>query len=71
MYMNERRDDIKAQNPNITFAELTRTVACEWSTMESKKKKVCWLCYFICSSHSYDNMDCSLYLFYCCDIQGL
>lgn len=40
MYMNERRDAIKAVTPNISFSDLTKTIAAEWSSMDIKQKRV-------------------------------
>ncbi|XP_067941749.1 high mobility group protein 20A-like [Watersipora subatra] len=39
MFMNKRREDIKAKNANITFSELTKTIASEWSAMDLVEKK--------------------------------
>lgn len=40
MYMNERRDVIKNETPNISFPDLTKKIASEWSNMDPATKKV-------------------------------
>lgn len=59
MYMNERRDAVKSSNPNITFPELTKKIASEWSQMDTDNKKVAKYCsmkfYFYCAVYYHLN----------------
>ena len=38
-YANERRPGLKGEQPNLTFGELTKTIAEEWKSMADKDKK--------------------------------
>lgn len=39
-YMNDRRVHIRAENPTITFSEITRILAAEWNQLPQDQKKV-------------------------------
>lgn len=38
-YLNERRDQLRAEQPDLGFAELTRQLASEWSKLPAEEKK--------------------------------
>lgn len=38
-YLNERRDQLRAEQPDLGFAELTRQLASEWSKLPHEEKK--------------------------------
>lgn len=38
-YMNDRRVHIRAENPTITFSEITRILAAEWNQLPQDQKK--------------------------------
>lgn len=38
-YLNERRDQLRAEQPDLGFAELTRQLASEWSKLGAEEKK--------------------------------
>jgi len=40
LYAIERRQEIKETNPEIPFAEVTKILGQEWSTMQADKKQV-------------------------------
>lgn len=40
MYAIERRQEIKASNPELSFPEVTKILGNEWSTLDSEKKQV-------------------------------
>lgn len=40
MYAIERRQEIKASNPELSFPEVTKILGNEWSTLDSQKKQV-------------------------------
>lgn len=37
--MNERRDQLRAEQPDLGFAELTRQLASEWSKLPAEEKQ--------------------------------
>lgn len=38
-YLNERRDQVRAEHPELGFAELTRQLASEWSKLPVEEKQ--------------------------------
>lgn len=38
-YLNERRDQLRAEQPELGFAELTRQLASEWSKLPTEEKQ--------------------------------
>ncbi|XP_023019722.1 high mobility group protein 2 [Leptinotarsa decemlineata] len=38
-YLNDRREVVRATNPNLSFAEITKMLASEWSTLPADKKQ--------------------------------
>ncbi|CAH0585648.1 unnamed protein product [Chrysodeixis includens] len=38
-YLNERRDQLRAEQPDLGFAELTRQLASEWSKLPAEEKR--------------------------------
>lgn len=38
-YLNERRDQLRAEHPELGFAELTRQLASEWSKLPAEEKQ--------------------------------
>lgn len=38
-FLNANRDRVKQENPDLTFAEVTKRLASEWSSMNSDQKK--------------------------------
>lgn len=38
-YLNERRDQLRAEQPDLGFAELTRQLASEWSKLPAEEKQ--------------------------------
>lgn len=38
-YLNDRRESVRAANPNLPFAEITRILASEWSNLPADKKQ--------------------------------
>lgn len=38
-FLNERRDQLRAAQPELGFAELTRELASEWSKLPSEEKQ--------------------------------
>lgn len=38
-YMNDRRDSIRAGNPNISFSEITKLLANEWNQLPQEQKQ--------------------------------
>lgn len=38
-YLNERRDQLRAEHPELGFAELTRQLASEWSKLPMEEKQ--------------------------------
>lgn len=38
-YLNERRDQLRADHPELGFAEVTRKLASEWSTLPIEEKQ--------------------------------
>ena len=37
-FLNERRETVRAENPDITFAELSKKLAAEWSKLGDEEK---------------------------------
>lgn len=37
-FLNERRETVRAENPDITFSELSKKLAAEWSALADKEK---------------------------------
>lgn len=38
-YLNDRRETVRAANPTLTFAEITKILASEWSNLPTDKKQ--------------------------------
>lgn len=38
-YLNDRRENVRTSNPNLTFAEITKMLASEWSNLPTDKKQ--------------------------------
>ncbi|KAF5281813.1 hypothetical protein FQA39_LY05027 [Lamprigera yunnana] len=38
-YLNDRRESVRAANPNLPFAEITRILASEWTNLPADKKQ--------------------------------
>lgn len=38
-YLNDRRESVRAANPNLPFAEITRILASEWTNLPTDKKQ--------------------------------
>uniref|UniRef100_A0A1Y1N7V9 HMG box domain-containing protein n=1 Tax=Photinus pyralis TaxID=7054 RepID=A0A1Y1N7V9_PHOPY len=38
-YLNDRRESVRAANPNLPFAEITRLLASEWTNLPADKKQ--------------------------------
>lgn len=38
-YLNDRRETVRAENPNLPFAEITKLLASEWSNLPTDKKQ--------------------------------
>ncbi|XP_060528681.1 high mobility group protein 20A-like [Cylas formicarius] len=38
-FLNDRREDFRAENPSLSFAEITKMLASEWSNLPSDKKQ--------------------------------
>lgn len=38
-YLNERRENVRSANPNLPFAEITKLLASEWSSLPSERKQ--------------------------------
>ncbi|XP_018332960.1 high mobility group protein 20A [Agrilus planipennis] len=38
-YLNDRRESVRAANPNLPFSEITKILASEWSSLPSDKKQ--------------------------------
>ncbi|GJQ81035.1 hypothetical protein Trydic_g21844 [Trypoxylus dichotomus] len=38
-FLNDRRESVRAANPNLSFAEITKILASEWSNLPSAKKQ--------------------------------
>lgn len=38
-YLNDRREFVRAANPSLPFAEITKILASEWSTLPQDKKQ--------------------------------
>lgn len=39
-FLNDRRDKVRNENPNMSFAELTKLLANEWMNLPSDDKQV-------------------------------
>lgn len=39
-FLNDRRDTVRNENPNMSFAELTKLLANEWMNLPSDEKQV-------------------------------
>lgn len=39
-FLNDRRDQFRAENPNLPFAEITKVLATEWNQLPADKKQV-------------------------------
>lgn len=42
-YMKERQQDIRSEDPKLTFGEISKKISTEWKAMSEEKKKVCRL----------------------------
>lgn len=38
-YLNDRREAVRTSNPNLSFAEITKILASEWSNLPADKKQ--------------------------------
>lgn len=38
--MNDRREKVRAENPNISFSEITKLLANEWNQLPQDQKQV-------------------------------
>lgn len=38
-YLNDRRESVRAANPNLPFAEITKILASEWGNLPADKKQ--------------------------------
>lgn len=38
-YLNDRREVLRAENPNLQFAEITKILANEWNSLQMPKKQ--------------------------------
>lgn len=38
-FLNDRRESVRSSNPNLSFAEITKMLASEWSNLPSDKKQ--------------------------------
>lgn len=38
-FLNDRRETVRGANPNLPFAEITKILASEWSSLPSDKKQ--------------------------------
>lgn len=38
-FLNDRRESVRASNPNFSFAEITKILASEWSNLPLDKKQ--------------------------------
>lgn len=39
-FLAEKREELTKQNPNLSFAEITKILGAEWSCLPSEEKKV-------------------------------
>lgn len=39
-FLNDRREQFRAENPNLPFAEITKVLAAEWNQLPADKKQV-------------------------------
>ena len=39
-FLNERRDKVRNDNPNMTFSEITKMLGAEWSKLAQHEKQV-------------------------------
>ncbi|XP_011301487.1 high mobility group protein 20A [Fopius arisanus] len=39
-FLNDRREKVRAENPNMSFAELTKLLASEWSSLPAEQKQL-------------------------------
>lgn len=39
-FLNERREKVRAENPNLTFSEITKLLGAEWSKLPAQEKQV-------------------------------
>ena len=39
-FLNERREVLRKENPNMTFSELTRVLGAEWTQLPQHEKQV-------------------------------
>jgi len=40
-FLNDRREKVRSDNPNLTFTEITKLLASEWSKLPADQKQVC------------------------------
>ena len=40
-FLNERREKVRADNPGLTFSEITKLLGSEWSKLPQHEKQVC------------------------------
>ena len=44
-FLNDRRDKVRADNPVLSFSEITKLLGAEWSRLAQHDKQVCdWEC---------------------------
>lgn len=39
-FLNDRREKVRTENPAMPFAEITKLLASEWSTLPTEQKQV-------------------------------
>jgi hypothetical protein len=39
-FLNERRESVRAENPDITFSDLSKKMAAEWSAKSDEEKNI-------------------------------
>ena len=42
-YVNERREKLRVENPNLTFVEITRMMGAEWTKLPQHEKQVLYV----------------------------
>lgn len=38
-YLNDRRENVRSENPSMSFAEITKILASEWSSLPTDRKQ--------------------------------
>lgn len=50
-FLNDRREQFRAENPNMPFAEITKVLAAEWSALPQEQKQVFLFPFFLIISN--------------------